>query len=153
MTQPLAAMPAVTAILLAWAVFSHPAGAQDVPSTHAPSTHAIAMHGAPKYAADFKHFDYVNPDAPKGGTMRYGAQGSFDTLQGFIPKGEAAEGLGMLYDTLLSASADEAFTDYGALGGPHGNACRPRCPHLSHPRERPLARWPADHRRRCQMDL
>jgi len=75
----------------------------------------IAMHGAPKYGPDFKHFDYVNPDAPKGGTVKLAATGSFDNFNGFIIKGEAAVGLGGIYDTLLTSSADEAFSEYGLL--------------------------------------
>ncbi|MDH5490293.1 MAG: hypothetical protein OEX17_10260, partial [Rhodospirillaceae bacterium] len=60
--------------------------------------HAIAMHGEPKYQSGFKHFDYVNPAAPKGGAMSQGSLGSFDSLNGFIIKGEAADGLGVIYD-------------------------------------------------------
>ena len=82
---------------------------------HAEPAHALAMHGAPKYPADFTHFDYVNPDAPKGGAVKLGATGSFDSFNGFIIKGEAAVGLGGLYDTLLTSSADEAFSTYGLL--------------------------------------
>ena len=78
-------------------------------------THAIAMHGEPKYKTGFKHFDYVNPDAPKGGSIRYGAFGSYDSFNGFIIKGEAADGLGILYDTLMGASDDEPFSRYGLL--------------------------------------
>ncbi|MEG3617120.1 extracellular solute-binding protein [Magnetovibrio sp. PR-2] len=78
-------------------------------------THAIAMHGEPKYGPDFKHFDYVNPTAPKGGTLRRAGFGSFDNFNAFIPKGETADGVGMLYDSLLTSSADEAFTEYGLL--------------------------------------
>lgn len=77
--------------------------------------HALALHGEPKYPPDFAHFDYVNPDAPKGGSVKLGAFGSFDDLNGFILKGEAAEGLGLVYDTLLVSSADEAFSEYGLL--------------------------------------
>lgn len=77
--------------------------------------HAIAMHGQPKYAAGFKHFDYVNPQAPKGGTFRTSGFGSFDSLNGFALKGEAANGLGIIYDTLTTSSADEPFTRYGLL--------------------------------------
>ena len=79
------------------------------------TTNAIAMHGQPKYQTGFAHFDYVNPAAPKGGSIRYGAFGSFDSFNGFIIKGEAADGLGILYDTLMRASADEAFSRYGLL--------------------------------------
>lgn len=81
----------------------------------AEATHALAMHGAPKYPADFAHFDYVNPDALKGGKARLAATGSFDSLNPFIIKGDSATGLGMLYDSLLTSSADEAFTGYGLL--------------------------------------
>lgn len=80
-------------------------------------THAIAMHGEAKYKAGFKHFDYVNPNAPKGGTFRYGAFGSYDNLNSFTIKGEVADGLGILYDSLMRASFDEAFSRYGLLAG------------------------------------
>ncbi len=76
-------------------------------------SHAIAMHGDPKYAADFAHFDYVNPHAPKGGTLRIAAQGTFDSFHGFIPKGNAAN-TGSV-ESLLTSSADEAFTKYGLI--------------------------------------
>ncbi|MBL4614238.1 MAG: ABC transporter substrate-binding protein [Magnetovibrio sp.] len=78
-------------------------------------THAIAMHGSPKYGADFKYFEYVNPDAPKGGTIRFASFGSFDSFNGFISKGETVDGIGNIYDTLTTSSADEAFTQYGVL--------------------------------------
>jgi len=88
------------------------------PHSHAAGTnpvHAIAMHGSPKYGPDFKNFDYVNPNAPKGGTVRYGSMGSFDSFNGFISKGETADGLSNIYDSLLTSSADEAFSAYGLL--------------------------------------
>ena len=77
--------------------------------------HAIAMHGEPKYGPDFTHFDYVNPDAPKGGTIRFGASGTFDSFNPYIIKGNAAAGIGFLYESLLTSSADEPFTEYGLL--------------------------------------
>ncbi len=80
-----------------------------------PSAHGMAMHGDLKYPPDFKHFDYVNPNAPKGGMVRLGAQGTFDTFNSFITKGNPAGGLGLLYDNLTVKSADEAFTEYGLL--------------------------------------
>ena len=76
--------------------------------------HAIAMHGTPKYGPDFKHFDYVNPDAPKGGEMRYAAIGTFDNLNPFILKGHSVAG-GGLFETLTIGAQDEAFTRYGLL--------------------------------------
>ncbi len=76
---------------------------------------AVAMHGEPKYAADFKHFDYTNPDAPKGGQIRLAAAGTFDSLNGFILKGVPAPGIGLIYQPLTTNSADEAFTEYGQI--------------------------------------
>jgi len=77
--------------------------------------HAIAMHGKPKYGPDFKHFDYVNPDAPKGGHVRLATIGSFDSFNPYILKGQPAVGLNNLFETLLVSSSDEAFTEYGLL--------------------------------------
>ena len=83
---------------------------------HADPVHAIAMHGTPKYAAGFDHFDYVNPNAPKGGDIRLSAVGStFDSLNPFIIKGVPAQGSSFPFETLLTSSADEAFTEYGLI--------------------------------------
>ncbi len=78
-------------------------------------THAIALHGQAKYPASFQAFDYVNPQAPKGGDIRFEAMGTFDSLNPFINKGTPAAGVSMIYDTLLSKSDDEAFSLYGLL--------------------------------------
>lgn len=78
-------------------------------------TEGIAMHGAPKYPAGFKAFDYVNPDAPKGGIERLAATGTFDSFNPFIIKGEPEGSIGMVYDTLMVQSADEPFSLYGLL--------------------------------------
>lgn len=78
-------------------------------------SHAIAMHGTPKYRAGFRHFGYVNPAAPKGGSLWLAAQGTFDSLNPFIVKGTAAAGAGMIYDTLMKRSDDEPFTLYPLL--------------------------------------
>ena len=75
--------------------------------------HGIAMHGEPKYGPGFSHFDYVDPDAPKGGTIRLAVQGTFDSFNPFIPKGNAAAGGS--FETLLASSADEPFTEYGLI--------------------------------------
>lgn len=74
--------------------------------------HAMAMHGQPKYGPEYKHFDYVNPNASKGGTIVLGAIGSYDTLNSFIVKGTAAVGLGRMYQALTVGTSDEAFTQY-----------------------------------------
>ncbi len=75
--------------------------------------HAIAMHGEPKYGPDFTHFEYVNPDAPKGGALRLAQQGTFDSFHSYIPKG--SPGVGSASETLLIHSNDEPFTMYGLL--------------------------------------
>ena len=77
--------------------------------------HAIALHGDVKYGPDFKHFDYVNPNAPKGGTVRLATIGTYDSFNPFILKGVSASGIGLIYDTLTVQSDDEPFTEYGLL--------------------------------------
>lgn len=77
--------------------------------------HAIAMHGDPKYGPEFQQFDYVRPDAPKGGEIKLFALGTFDSLNGFIIKGTPAVGIGTIYDALMTSSGDEPFTEYGLL--------------------------------------
>ena len=78
-------------------------------------SHALSLHNDIKYGSDFKHFDYVNPNAPKGGEARMAELGTFDSLNPFILKGVPAAGLGLFYSTLLTASLDEANTAYGNL--------------------------------------
>lgn len=77
---------------------------------------AITLYDEPpKYHANFKHFDYVNPSAPKGGTLRLAGFNGFDSLNPFIVKGSAADNLNLLYDTLTVSSADEPNTAYGLI--------------------------------------
>jgi len=75
--------------------------------------HGIAMHGDMKYGPDARHFEYVNPDAPKGGALRIAVIGTFDTLNPYIIKGSPAPAGGV--ETLMTQSQDEAFTEYGLL--------------------------------------
>tara|TARA_Y100000590_G_scaffold447176_1_gene582018 strand:+ start:1533 stop:3347 length:1815 start_codon:yes stop_codon:yes gene_type:complete len=77
--------------------------------------HGLAMHGSPKYDSNFTNLDYVNPDAPKGGTIRFGVYGSFDNLNRVAFKGSKAAGLGYVNDTLMRRVWDEAFTLYGLI--------------------------------------
>ena len=84
-------------------------------SVFAEPTHAIAMHGYPKYPANFTHFDYVNPDAPKGGILREASFGSFDTFNPFVIKGNSAPGNGLIFETLMTSSSDEPFSEYGLI--------------------------------------
>nr|WP_264622962.1 extracellular solute-binding protein [Marinobacter santoriniensis] len=75
------------------------------------------MHGEPKYPKGFSHFDYVNPDAPKGGTLKLSVYANgYDSFNPFDIKGIAAAGITTyLYDTLLESSADEPFSEYGLI--------------------------------------
>ena len=73
----------------------------------------IALHGTPKYAPGFTHLDYVNPDAPKGGELRLASLGTFDTLNPYTVKGSAADGAATVFETLMAASLDEPFSQYG----------------------------------------
>jgi microcin C transport system substrate-binding protein len=77
--------------------------------------HGMAMHGDLKVPADAGPPDYVNPDAPKGGSVKFGTQGTFDSLHPFIIKGVPATGLGPLWETLCWHSLDEAFSVYGMI--------------------------------------
>jgi microcin C transport system substrate-binding protein len=88
------------------------AAAQD-----APERHALSLMGEVKYPAGFAHFDYVNPNAPKAGVVRFGSQGTFDNFNIFVAgiKGEIEDGIGRLYDTLMTTSYDEVGTAYGLI--------------------------------------
>jgi len=77
------------------------------------ATHGLSLFGDLKYPPDFQHFDYVNPQAPKGGTMRYSAIGTFDNLNPFIVKGIPAAGIGGIFDTLMAEAQDEPASEYG----------------------------------------
>ena len=77
--------------------------------------HGLAMHGSPIHAEEEDYLPYVNPLAPKGGTLRLGVYGSFDNLNRIAFKGTRAAGLGYINDTLMRRVWDEAFTMYGLI--------------------------------------
>ena len=81
---------------------------------HASSSQAMGY--LPAYEEGFKHFNYVNPEAPKGGMLTLSALGSFDSLNPYILKGTSASGLGnLMFETLMTGSLDEPFSQYGLL--------------------------------------
>ena len=80
-----------------------------------PLRHAISFYGEPKYGPDFTHFGFTNPDAPKGGELKQGVIGYFDSLVPYIDRGTAAAGSQMMYDSLLARSWDEPLTKYGLI--------------------------------------
>ena len=79
--------------------------------------HALSLFGEIKYPAGFKHFDYVNPDAPKGGIARMISIGTFDNFNIAVAgvKGSIAPAAAMIYETLMARSQDEVATEYGLL--------------------------------------
>ncbi len=105
-----------------------------------PWRHALSLFGQVKYPADFKRFDYVNPDAPKGGVARQIAVGTFDNFNIVVSgvKGQVAGAVAFIYESLMTPSLDEVSTEYGALAEA-----------VSHPddfsfviyRLRPQAKW------------
>ncbi len=78
-------------------------------------SHAISLLDSIKYGTGFTQFDYVNPDAPKGGAVRLATTNAFDTLNPFTLNGVSAAGIGVTYDTLMTPSLDEGSTSYGLL--------------------------------------
>ncbi|HEX4192350.1 MAG TPA: extracellular solute-binding protein [Stellaceae bacterium] len=98
---------AFLAASLALAVSSSPSLAQP--------QHGLSLFGDLKYPANFQHFDYVNPAAPKGGTVKFATIGTFNTLNPFqlVGNKEAAEG--QIFDTLMAAADDEPASSYGLV--------------------------------------
>jgi microcin C transport system substrate-binding protein len=95
---------------------STPVSAQE-PNSDRDWRHGLSLFGELKYPAGFKHFDYVNPKAPKGGTVRLIALGTFDNFNEVVAglKGSIAMGTGIISDTLMAPSFDEVSTDYGLI--------------------------------------
>ena len=98
------------AVVLA-GMLSGPAVAAEEPVKH----HALSLIGEPKYPAGFTNFGYVNPDAPKGGSVRLADIGSFDSLNPILYRGEAAGGLSLVFESLMADSIDESSTSYGLI--------------------------------------
>jgi microcin C transport system substrate-binding protein len=95
-------------------LFASPAFAQDQ------KRHAVSLTGDPKVSADYKHFDWVNPEAPKGGRVRMHAQGTFDSLNPFPAQGQAAAGMPLIgsnfiYEPLFARNPDEATSNYALI--------------------------------------
>jgi microcin C transport system substrate-binding protein len=104
-------LPPLTVAALALISFwTFPAGAEEPKCRH-----ALSLVGEPRFGPDFKNFDWVNPDAPKGGRLRQWSDGTFDTLNLFSDKGVKATGLGLVFDSLFTPSPDEPSTQYGLI--------------------------------------
>jgi len=107
------------ALVLGVALAAAASAATTAPPAETPWVHAIAAFGAPKYPPTFSHFEYVNPDAPKGGTLYLrnpDRRTSFDKFNWFTVKGNAPAGVGIfMLESLAVQSADEPRTMYGLL--------------------------------------
>lgn len=77
--------------------------------------HGLAMFEDIKYPPNFSHLDYVNPNAPKRGSIKLATIGTFDSLNPYILKGIPASGLSYVFETLMESSLDETFTQYGLI--------------------------------------
>jgi microcin C transport system substrate-binding protein len=108
-------MPAFTRTLLALSALAALTFADAAIAQDQGWLHGTSLVGSPKYPPDFKRFDYVNPDAPKGGVVRLSDTGTFDSLNFVPPKGTTPLGLGLIYDTLMTDAMDEVSTQYGLL--------------------------------------
>lgn len=106
-----AVVPFVLALALgATALLAGPAHADDRVWRH-----GVSLMGEPKYPAGFTHFDYVNPKAPKGGTLRLSDTGTFDSFNPVIAKGNPAAGMDLVYETLMTSALDEVSSEYGEI--------------------------------------
>ena len=85
-----------------------PAAAQE-------TAHGLSLFGDLKYGPDFAHFDYVEPNSPKGGTLHLATVGTFSTLNPFTLKGVSAAGAGFPFESLLEGAADEPDAAYGLI--------------------------------------
>ena len=97
-----------------------PAGAAPAPARNPDKPawrHGLSLFGDLKYPAGFKHFDYVNPQAPKAGIARQIAFGTFDNFNPVVAgvKGSLAAGIDLIFDTLMTSTFDEVSTEYGLL--------------------------------------
>ena len=79
------------------------------------ASHGLSLFGDLKYGPGFAHFDYVAPDAPKGGLLHLATIDTYSTLNPFTLKGQSAAGAGLPFESLLEGSADEADASYGLI--------------------------------------
>lgn len=103
---------ALFALALALALLTQAVGVRAEQKRH----HALSLVGEPKMPPDFQHFNWVNPDAPKGGLLRLAIPGgSFDSVNPFTTQGDQAAAVTLIYETLMTNSPDENSTEYGLL--------------------------------------
>ena len=112
------AIKVILSFMLAGAIVHLPDMGAHLPASAAEpiKRHATSLAAPPRAAADFQHFDWVRPDAPKGGVLRQSIIGSFDSLNPFpVAHGQPAAGISLIYDQLFVSTPDEASTVYGLI--------------------------------------
>ncbi len=107
-------------ILAALMLATQTARAQDAPAAtgteeKVTTSHGLSIFGDLNYPADFKHFDYVNPDAPKGGIYRTWSLGSYNSLTPYTEKGNSADGAWGVFDSLMAGTLDSLDNMYGLI--------------------------------------
>ncbi len=103
------------ALVLAATAFVAPAFAQEDEAGELITSHGLSVFGELKYPAGFEHFDYVNPDAPKGGVYRTWSLGSYDSLTPYTEKGNPADGAWGVFDSLMVGTLDTVDQMYGLI--------------------------------------
>jgi microcin C transport system substrate-binding protein len=111
------ALATLSPILQRLPILGSTAASAQEPASERDWRHGLSLFGELKYPPGFKHFDYVNPKAPKGGMVRLIALGTFDNFNEVVAglKGSIAMGTGIISDTLMAPSFDEVSTDYGLI--------------------------------------
>ena len=104
----------VAALTLAVMVAAGAAGAAGA-GQKVTRSHALSLLGEPKYGPGFEQLEYADPNAPKGGELKLSAIGGYDSLNPFIIKGEAANGIGLVYETLMTSPRDDVAAEYGLI--------------------------------------
>ncbi len=103
------------ALALATAALAAPPVSAQEKTASVTVSHGLSLLDNLKYGANFRHLDYVNPDAPKGGLLRRHATGSFDSFNPFIIKGTPAAGIGLVFETLMTSPQDDISSEYGLV--------------------------------------
>ena len=115
LVRPVVTLLASVLILLLNSIILPAVAADNINAPGSVISHVLTIHGEPQHPADFRHFSYVNPNAPKGGTARHAAMGTFDSLNPWVDKGTPTMGTGLLYDTLMERASNEPASLYGLL--------------------------------------
>lgn len=108
-------LAATLTVLLLEPASAEQAAVSTATTSSAVKHHALSLIGEPKYPEDFTHFDFVNPDAPKGGVVRMPSIGGFDSLNPVLYRGEQAPGISLVNESLMVDSIDEPSTSYGLI--------------------------------------